>query len=429
MPKLNVDLHGLSHIGNLSKGYFLTTIINEAIPFLILPILTRYLSPAEYGNLALFSFYLALTNTMSGSSMQVVVSKHFFKIEKEKLAEIIGNGIVIGLLLSTTIFLLLLVSYPFTKDFLNLDLFWLLIIPPISLAYMVFYIGLGVMRNSNKVATFGKYKVGNTVYNVTISLILVVALLWGWQGRATGIIGAYLISGVLSFIYLRKKGYVSFKVTKNKLKQVSSVLFPLMPNAFQSIFISRIGIFFMQYYFTKELLGLYTIGFQIAIMLQILIATLAMSWSPYLYQQLSKKEKINKIYLTRLLYVLIGIVLLGALFINTVAGFILKVMTTQEYYDAAQYIPYFTIGYVFFGGYKFLFPILIDGEKQKYISLINIINIVLMLGLNFWFVHLFGHIGIAYAFCVTYFSLFMAFFIKSQQVMPLPWLKSLKIWK
>ena len=46
-------------------GYFLTTIINSALPLLFLPILTRFLEPAEYANIALFNFYLALSNTLS----------------------------------------------------------------------------------------------------------------------------------------------------------------------------------------------------------------------------------------------------------------------------------------------------------------------------------------------------------------------------
>ncbi|MDA3867661.1 MAG: oligosaccharide flippase family protein [Salinivirgaceae bacterium] len=429
MPKLNVDTRGLLHLGKLSKGYFLTTIINQAIPFLILPILTRFLSPTEYGTLALFTFYLTLTNALVGSSMQSVISKSFFKKEKKEIAVIVGNGVVIVGSISLIVFVLLLIIHPYAVEFLNLPLQWLLIIPPSSMAFVVFYMALSVMRNAKKVLTFGKFKVGNTIVDVSTSLILITILLWSWQGRAVGIIIAYFASAIAALIYLNKEGYLSFSITKDKIQSILKVLIPLIPNAFQAIIISRVGIFFMQYYYTKELLGLYTIGFQIAVMLQLLVATLAMSWGPYLYEELSNKKQINKLYLARLFYALSGILVIGALFINFTASFILRVMTTPEYYDAVEFLPWFAFGFVFFGFYTFLTPILIDGEQQKYISVVTLINVILMLIFNFWFVDLFGYIGIAYAFCLTYFLMFAAFFVKSQKVLPLPWLQALQIWK
>ncbi len=429
MPKLKIDFRGLLHLGKLSKGYFLTTIINQAIPFLLLPILTRFLSPEEYGSLALFSFYLALNNTVVGSSMQTVISKNFFNTKKEDLAIIIGNGIIIVAAFSLFTFFLFLIIYPFTASFINIPLLWILLIPPSSFAYVIFYMGLAVMRNSGKVLSFGKFKVGNMVINVSVSLVFIVILLWSWQGRALGIISAYCVSGVLTAIYLYKRGYIHIKISRKILMNVTGLLLNLLPDSFQSIFMARVGIFFMQYYFTKELLGLYTIGFQIAIMLQLLVATLAMSWSPYLYKEISTGKKINKLYLTRLLYALYGILILGALFINGTVDFVLRIMTTQEYYDAARYVPWFTAGFVFFGAYRFIFPILINAEKQKFISRITFANMLIMLALNFSFIKIFGHIGIAYAFCITYLLLFISIIIKAQQVMPLPWLRALKVWK
>ena len=100
MIKLNVDLKGLIHMGNLSRGYFITTIVNQAIPFLLLPILTRYLAPAEYGYVALFTLYLVLSNSLAGVSISNVISKYFFNSEKEQMAVIIGNSIIVNGMLS-----------------------------------------------------------------------------------------------------------------------------------------------------------------------------------------------------------------------------------------------------------------------------------------------------------------------------------------
>jgi lipid-A-disaccharide synthase-like uncharacterized protein len=51
-----------------------------------------------------------------------------------------------------------------------------------------------------------------------------------------------------------------------------------------------------------------------------------------------------------------------------------------------------------------------------------------MIILNFLGIKLFGFMGIAYAFTMTFFILFLALFWQAQKVFPLPWLKALNIW-
>ena len=428
LPKVTIDLRGLVHLGKLSRGYFVTTIINQALPFLILPIITRYISPAEYGNLALFSLYLALSNSLCGASVPTVISKFFFNTEKEYIASIIGNSILIIAFLSLITMFLILILSAFMQSFLELPLVWLILIPLTSFAFILLSMGLTVMTNTQSVLTFSKHQIGNTVINIIISIILIVFLMWGWHGRALGIIISYLISAAGSYYYLRKKGYISFDISKKITKTILKVAIPLIPNSFQIVVISQVGIFFMQFYFSMELLGLYSIGFQIALMVKLLNETLNISWSPYLFEQISRGNGMNKLYLTRLLWALIGILIAGMLFINLTAGIMLKLMTTPEYYGAQRFILWFTLGFFFYGIYAFLFPILVKHEKQTYISIMTFLNMFIMIILNFLGIKLFGFMGIAYAFTMTFFILFLALFWQAQKVFPLPWLKALNIW-
>jgi O-antigen/teichoic acid export membrane protein len=429
MLKKNVDLRGLAHFGKMSGGYFITTIINNAIPFLVLPILTRYLDPEEYANIALFSFYLALSNALTGISIPAVISKNFFDKEKSYIAQIIGNSIVVVFAFSLITLLIILIFYPFLSKYLELDLLWMLLIPIASFSWIVFSMGLTVLRNSKKVLVFTKHQVGNTLINFAFSVFFIVVLLWGWQGRVLGMIISFMVSAIIMFVYLKVNNYVTFSFSKNIVRKILDIALPMIPNSFQSVVISQVGIFFIQFYFTKEILGLYSIAFQLAVMIQILITTLNLSWQPFFYEQLSKPEKLNHIYLTRMFCLLIGVVIIGALFINVFAGLILRIMTTPEYYNAKEFVPWFSLGFIFYGLYALLMPILIKFEKQNYISLVSFSNMFVMIGLNVWFADLFGYIGIAYAYCLTYLVMSVALFWKANRVFPLPWLRALKVWR
>lgn len=412
----------------MTGGYFVTTLFNNAIPILVLPILTHYLAPEQFANVALFSFYLALFNALTGNSIPTVISKHFFDSDKKHIAKLIGNSLLIVLAFSSATILIITIFYPFIRKYFNLSLFWLILIPITSFAFIIFSMGLEVLRNEKRKLLFGKYQIGNTAINIVVSLVLVTVFIWGWQGRIWGIVISYLFSALLMYYYLKKNGYISFSISTKLIKNILNFVISVLPNSFQSVIVSQIGIFFIQFYFTKELLGLYAVGFQIAFVIRLLSNTLSLSWSPYLYEQLANTHAINKIYLTRMLLVLIAVMFIGVVFINGLSGIILKIMTHKRYFAAREFIPWFTIGYFFQGIFVFTGPFLIKYEKQRFIGAVSIVTMIIMIVLNIWFVKSIGYIGIAYSFAIIYFLMFLAFSWKAQQVFPLPWLRALKVW-
>jgi O-antigen/teichoic acid export membrane protein len=407
-------------------GYFITTFLNSSLPLLFLPVLTRYLEPAEYSNIALFNFYLALSNSLTGTSLPVVISKNFFDSPREHIAKIIGNSIRVSFSFSLITTILIAVSYRYIGSFLDLPLVWLLFVPWGSFFYVLLSMALTVHRNEKKVLIFSYHKIGNTLTNILISLFLVVVLMWGWQGRVIGILVSYFFSAIWAVYYLIKNNYLDFSFSKDITRNILNVVLPLITNAFQSVVISRVGIFFMQLYFTKEMLGVYSVAYQISYIIALLFTTISFSWNPYVYEQISNPEKLRLIRFSRLFYLISFALFSAVVFLSLFSGLILKIFTTAKYSKAIEFIPWLSIGMFFYGLFVFLLPILLKKEKQKEISMISLVNMLIMIGLNIVFIHYFGYIGVAYAFTATYFLMFVPIAILTQKVFPLPWLKALK---
>jgi O-antigen/teichoic acid export membrane protein len=417
----------LIRIAKNHGGYFLTTIINSALPLLFLPLLTRYLEPAEYANIALFNFYLMLSNSLSGDSIPVVISKNFFDLPKNHIAKIIGNSIRIAFLFSLFTSAVFITLYFLSESILNLPLFWILLIPWGSFFYIILNIALTVNRNERKVLIFSYLKIGNTVTNIIISVFLIVVLIWGWQGRVTGILISYFLSAIWSLYYLVRKKYLDLKFNPQIIKNILKVVIPLIPNSFQYIIISHVGLFFMNLYFSKSQVGIYSIAYQISFSISLLYTTISFSWSPYVYEQLSKPLIRNNTRFTKLYYVISGILLLGVGFVSVFSGLMIRIFTTEKYFNAREFIPVLALGFFFKGLYIFLLPVLIKNEKQKAVSVISFVNMCLMIGLNVVFIKLYGPIGVAYAFCATCFFLFLPVLILVQKVFPLPWLRVFRL--
>ena len=85
--------------------YFGANILNAAIPFFLLPILTRVLSPADYGTIAMFGICLSIISAFTGLSVHGAIGVRYFQLNKEELAEYVVTCMGILVVSTTTIFL------------------------------------------------------------------------------------------------------------------------------------------------------------------------------------------------------------------------------------------------------------------------------------------------------------------------------------
>jgi len=423
---MEITKKSLFKIGKDHGSYLVTTILYSSLPLLFLPVLTRFLQPDEYANISLFRFYFAISTSLVGKAVPTIISKYFFDSTKEQIAKIVGNSIFIILLFSLGITICILVLNDFLQGLLDLPVRWLIIMPWASFCFIVFNMALTVMRNRKRPGSFSLHKIGNSFVNISASLFLVVVLLEGWEGRLWGIVSSYFLSAVLAIGYLYKNGYLSISLSKTVRNRVVRLLLPLIPNSIQGIVLSQIGVFFMQYFFTKELLGVYSVGLQVSMAIKLLYTGLAMSWTPLIYNYLSNPETKSKVTIARFYLILLGIILGAVLFVNLFAGLIVNIVSTPAYSGASEFIPWFTTGFLFTAMCIFLQPILIKFEKQKFISIVSTFNMFLIIGLNLFLVQVLGYIGIAIAYTITTFVQFFMFLIMAQKVYPLPWLLSIK---
>ena len=428
MIKANFSWRGLIVVGRMSGGYFLTTAVNNAIPLLVLPVLTRFLDPGQYASVALFGFLLALCNAPVGLSLPTVIDKHFFDSKKCQVASLFGNAILVLASFSLAAALLLALTYPFLRSVVFIGFHWLLLVPVTSFMTSLLAMGLSVLRNEKKGFLFARHQVGNTVLDVSISLLLVVTLLWGWQGRVLGIIASYSISALLIYLYLSGKGYIKLAFSREQAKRVLGLVVPLIPHSLQLVVLYQIGLLFMQHSFSKPLMGVYAVALQIAFAVKLLNNALMLSWSPFMYEQLAKKQGVNRIFLTRTLLVFLAVMALGAVLIAALSGPILRIALSQPYHGANKFIPCLAAGYLFNGFALFLTPILIKFDHHAFLSRISMAFMLVMVALNFLLIEVFGQMGPAIAFFLIFFLMFVSTFWKVSRVFPLPWLQAMKLW-
>ncbi len=118
-------------------SYSAANIINSAVPFLLLPILTRYLAPEEYGVLSLIQMMFTLALPFVLMNVHGLFTIEYSKLSFEEMSELISTMIWIpvgGFAVLQVIFFLF---GDFVANFLSIPVKWVHFTPLIVLTQSI----------------------------------------------------------------------------------------------------------------------------------------------------------------------------------------------------------------------------------------------------------------------------------------------------
>ena len=218
--------------------------------FLLLPLYTRFLTPADYGVLSLVSLLSSLASSIFSLGTQSSVFKFYNEDEPA------NNGVLyfssISLIFLWTIFLLIL-SFIFKKN-ISLVLFNTPIydihvfIGLLMTAFVSFYnIPMFMLRAEKKPKTFVKYNFVKLLVNITSGVLFVVVL----KRSALGALEAALISSFILafFTNLERIKKYNFSFDINKIKLMLHYGSPLIMSGIIMVFINSSDRYFLKQFF------------------------------------------------------------------------------------------------------------------------------------------------------------------------------------
>src|SRR5690606_15935403 len=166
------------------SGFAFFNIFNSAIPFLLFPILTAYLTLEHYAVFDIFYNTTLILTPFIGFSIVKSVGRFYF--EKIEMPKFVSTVLVIllssGLLITA---LSLIFDIVFQDYLLSYD------IPPylIFLAFLytlftqISEVLLILWRVSYNVSKFGIFRICKTALDLGLSILLIVSFGFGWEGR------------------------------------------------------------------------------------------------------------------------------------------------------------------------------------------------------------------------------------------------------
>jgi len=413
---------------NFFKGFAIylgSSVINKAIPFLLLPILTKYLTPEEYGILALYQVMISFVMPFIGMGMQNNITRNFFSQSKEFIAKIVFNILVVLTITTVVVTTILSIYLILGGNHFSIPVRWIYALPIMAFMGLINDCNLTILRNSKKPLIYGAFEISKTIIDLSLTILLIVVYSFSWEGRAIGMLVSTVIIGGLSIFRMWENGYLLIKVDKSQINEIFRISLPLIPHALGGV-IMAVGdrIIIDQMVGTAEM-GIYTVGYQFGMIMTLITTAFNQTWGPWMYELLAQNNEASKNKIIKATYmVCFGFIVL-AILITIVSYFLLPVMTTKEYHGAFVHVIWIALGYAFFGMYTLVFPYGVHVGKTSYLGIVTFSAAFINIGANFVLIKLNGPVGAAQATLISYMFMFVTVWWYSNKLYPMPWFKFL----
>jgi len=395
--------------------YGLSSMLPRAVMFLLLPVYTKYLSPADFGN---FQFVLACTafaKLLINLGLTTSFWKFYTKDGENKggvLVNIIFCQLAVGFVFLVTGYFMYSLFMP-DSGLLGL----MLILLAGEIIGLLYDTTLLVLRAHEKQKKYLAVSFFYSVIFFTFSIYFIVVIRQNYYGAIYAYSAAYAFLGLVLYGLLRKQFRGSFDISL--IKEVIRYGFPIMLANLAAVIVALSDRPILKLFVSDSELGLYTFGFKLGDLVKMLLITpFFLAWNPIrwdIYRDQNGRlifSKINDILFFALSF-------LGLCIVSCAPLLCLIFASTKEYYEGLSIAPLIGLGSIFFGLYYYNAMGLLFENHTKQIFFIVIVASIVNIVFNFMLIPFMGMYGAAVASCTSYFVMYVQAALLSQKYYPI----------
>ena len=404
--------------------YLVSNLLNAVIPFLLLPILTRYLSPAEYGQIAMFQTLLAGIGTFIGLNAIGAANRKFYDgdIDETVLRQFNGSCVHILIVSSFITFIGIVLFQNQLSEFLAIPTSWILAAVVISAFSFITSMRLGQWQIRSQAKWFGVLQVSSSLVNMLLSLLFVIGLTQGAQGRIDAQVITGILAAIIALIWLYKDKLLQVKVWKPQyIKEALSFGVPLIPHSVGFFLISSVDRFVINEKMGLSDAGIYMVAVQLSSAIAIVFDAINKAYVPWLFERLKRNDHKEKKQIVKYTYIYFVIALFVAGIAFIIGPFFITFLAGDKYSEAGKVIGLLCLGQAFGGMYLMITNYIFFAKKTGRLAIVTIITGIINIMLLFVFVTHMGLIGAAMAFVISKFIQFVMTFILANKSMVMPW--------
>lgn len=370
-------------------------ILSRTIGLLLFPLLTRYLTPADYGlNSILGVVALFVTPVFSLGLSAAIGALYFSGPDRERqrgaiiwtaFILLVGSSAVLGALAfgAPTVISRLAFGQASFEHLITLSLITacLQIVATPLFLYLQF---------QQRAKTFVLINGWSAIVGAVLSVFLVVVS----RRHVLGMVEATLMQQVVTLppllwlVYRDLPIRVSWEVGRKLLHNG----IPLVPSFLFLFLLQQSNKYILQWSAGLDEVGLYAIGLGFGMLLSLVSGAFATAWLPFAMTFVDDREEAARVF-RRVMsyYVLVGGTL--SLLFFVVAKPVVMVFTQPAFYRAAEVIGLSACAQFLTGAYGILLPAVYFEQEVRYIGFVQAVAAFITVIVNLVLIHVFGLLG------------------------------------
>jgi O-antigen/teichoic acid export membrane protein len=392
----------------------------RVVGFLLIPVYSRYLTPEDYGVLALVTMFAQVLYTFMNMGQSSALFRTYFRHDDAESRQTV---------ITTSLWLILVLSFP-------IGLLALILSKPLSslLAgtpeYAVWVaLGIGgvafktllrlpqaIMRAREESRRYAKLTVAQTLVALVLAVVFVVGLHLG--GR--GVLMSQLIAEVLICLYLVPEMVrgLSLRFSKRDARELLGYGWALVPGALLSFVTHLSDRYFLKMFVSVSAVGIYALGYRIGEILYLVLLAFELAYPQFVYSHL-KNPDAKTIYSRVCTYYLAGLGFIW-LAVSLFAEETVKIMAAPAYHDAYLVVPWIAGAFLFQGlGTVWNISMFVH-RIVKYRLMSSITTATISVILNVVLIPRYGMMGAAMAALATFFCQFLIQARLGYHLFPIP---------
>ena len=332
-----------SHTATYAIGNFARRVVG----FAMLPIYTRFLTPADYGVVGLLAFALALFAPIFGARLGWAIPKFYFDAPDSRgRRTVIWSALgVTGAASAVSVALVILlrgvgaeILFGDRKYAVALGVFAITL-----LSQPIEQTGMTYLRLREQSGLFLVFSMVKLLLQLGLNLLLVVYWKQGVLGVALSAVISSALLGVGSTIYVSVHEAPAFdwQVTRKMIQ----FCWPLWLSGLAGLYIGSSGAMFLRVFATLGDVGRLELAIRFASVVGVLVwSPFAQHWEPMSYQYHKEeggRRKFQVAFIT-----ISALMFAGGMGISIFSAPVIRLMATKPFYAAAAVVPIITLGFV-----------------------------------------------------------------------------------
>jgi O-antigen/teichoic acid export membrane protein len=389
---------------------------------MLLPLLTRELAPAEYGQVVSFYMLVALCSSVAGLSLQAAVGVRWLDRSRGDPRTYTATALVLILITTAIAALLSATITPAIGIDLRRDFAALAAV--VAGTNVLQGVRFAVWQSCERPRPAATLQVSSAVLNITLSLAAVFLLHWGGLGR----IGAAVLSGVLVSVvsaWLLFRDQEATASTRRDGKELLRFGVPLIPHTLAGSLLTSADRFAVSAQLGVSALGVYGSASQLGMVMNVIADAAIKAYSPTMYRMLGRNSTWSRLRVVAVTYLSVFVWIAVAFVMWAAFAAMSNVLLGDRYQKAVGLAIWFLLGGAATAIYLNIAGLFFFNGKTEWISASTVTAAVVGFLFANFAVSRFGQMGGAISYLATQCTALMLAWLLSCRVSPMPWSRPL----